>query len=319
MTLRRFTVALLVVCAFVTTSALQAQTPAGQAKISMPGFPSQGEPAKVTVISTGSAPKTALRYAVPADFKGRLEIVTSIAMAMNVLGQAMDMPVPAIKMGADLAITNIAPSGDITYTVTFNGMTLEGDASSPLAQALQAGAGGLNGVKATTVMSNRGLTKSTHMDVADPTLKSMMAQMSTSIENLSTAFPEEAVGVGAKWEVRQAITGGGQTQFQKSIYEVVSLSGKTVSLKVTSEQTAPPQTIDNPMAAAAGGEMTLDKMSGTGVATLTITLDSLVPTSTTESTTSTAMTMTMGGQAIPVTADGKIKHDDRAGERQIAI
>jgi hypothetical protein len=155
-------------------------------------------------------------------------------------------------------------------------------------------------------MTSRGVTKSTQIDAADPTVKALMAQMSASIENLSTAFPEEAVGVGAKWEVRQAITGGGQTQFQKALYEITALAGKTVSMKVTTEQTAPPQTIDNPMAAAAGGEMTLDKMSGAGTGTMTVALDSLVPTSTSSSTTSAAMTMTMGGQAIPVTADGKI-------------
>jgi hypothetical protein len=171
---------------------------------------------------------------------------------------------------------------------------------------LQAGGAGLNGVKATTVMSNRGVTKSTDMQVADPAMQAMMSQMSSSIENLSSAFPEEPVGVGAKWEVRQAITGGGQTQFQKSIYEVASMSGKTVSLKVTTDQTAPPQTIDNPMAAAVGGEMTLDKMTGTGTATITLSLDSLVPTSTTTSSQSTAMTMTMAGQSVPVTAEGKI-------------
>jgi hypothetical protein len=273
----------------------------------MPGYPSQGEAPKITMISTGAAPKQALRYVVPADFKGKLEILTSMNMAMNVMGQSMDQAVPGIRMGADLAVTNIAASGDITYTLTFTGMTFDGDTSGLLVQAMQASAAGITGVKGTTVMSNRGVTKSTHMDVSDPALSAAMAQMSNSVENLSTAFPEEAVGVGGKWEVRQAITGGGQTQFQKAVYEVVSISGKTVSLKVTTEQSAPPQRIDNPMAAAAGGEMTLDKMTGTGTATVTVTLDSLVPVSTTDTTQSTAMTMTMAGQAIPVTADGKIK------------
>jgi hypothetical protein len=53
--------------------------------------------------------------------------------------------------------------------------------------------------------------------------------------------------------------------------------------------------------------MNLDKLSGTGTGTIVVHLDSLVPTSTLESTTSTAMTMSMNGQSVPVTIDGKIK------------
>ncbi len=311
MQLRRSLLLMPFVCAIVTAAAFpaQAQTTAAapqKPKVSMAGYPSQGEPAKVTVISTGAAPKQALRYSVPATFKGKLEMLTTMAMTLMVMGQPMDQPVPTIKIGADLAVTGVAPNGDITYTVTFTGLSLDGDASGPLGQMLQAGGGGLTGVKATTVMTSRGVAKSTDMEVADPTMKAMMSQMSASIENLSSAFPEEPVGVGAKWEVRQAISGGGQTQFQKSIYEVTSIAGKTVSLKVTSDQTAPPQTIDNPMAAAAGGEMTLDKMTGTGTATITMSLDSLIPSSTTTTSQSTAMTMTMAGQTVPVTAEGKI-------------
>jgi hypothetical protein len=272
----------------------------------MAGYPSQGEPPKVTLISAGAEPKKALRYTVPADFKGKLDILTTMSMAITAMGQAMDQAVPGIRMSADLAVTSIAANGDVTYVLTFTGMALEGDTSGIMAQALQAGTANIVGVKGTTVMTNRGAVKSTKMDVSDPALAAAMSQMSNSVENLSTAFPEEPIGVGGKWEVRQAITGGGQTQFQKAIFEVVSMSGKTVSLKVTTEQSAPPQTIDNPMAAAAGGEMTLDKMSGKGTATVTITLDSLVPTSTTETAQSTAMTMTMGGTPIPMTADGKI-------------
>jgi hypothetical protein len=273
----------------------------------MPGFPAPGQPSKVTVLGTGSGAKQALRYNVPATFKGRMEMVTSMNMSMNLMGQQMDMPVPPMKMGVDLTVTGIAPNGDITYNLAFTGMTMEGDASSPVAMQLQAATAGISGIKGTTTMSNRGVTKSSSLDVADPTLKAMLSQMTSSVENISTPFPEEAVGVGAKWEVRQAITAAGYTQFQKAIYEVTAIDGPAVSLKVTTETSAPPQPINNPMAAQSGGEMALDKMTGSGVGTMTIRLDSLTPTSSIEQTTSTAMTMNVQGQSMAIMSDGKIK------------
>jgi hypothetical protein len=53
--------------------------------------------------------------------------------------------------------------------------------------------------------------------------------------------------------------------------------------------------------------MKLDKMTGSGLGTVVIRLDSLVPTATMESTTATAMSMDMGGQTMAITADGKVK------------
>lgn len=313
MKVRRSLPTLIALCLLVFTAATpRAQTPASTAPaqapaLSMPGFPAPGQPAKVTVVGTGAAPKKALRYTVPATFKGSLEIVTSMNMSMNVMGQAMDMPVPAIRMGLNLAVTSVAPNGDITYSMAFTGMKLDGDASNPVAMQLQAATAGIANIKGSATMNNRGLITSSKLDAGDPALQAMLSQMTSSVENLSTAFPEEAVGVGAKWEVRQALTSGGQTQFQKSIYEVTAITGATVNLKVTTETSAPPQTINNPMAAAAGGEMTLEKMTGSGAGTMTIQLDSLTPTSSIEQTTSTAMTMSIQGQSMPITSDGKIK------------
>ena len=114
------------------------------------------------------------------------------------------------------------------------------------------------------------------------------------------------MGVGARWEVRQGVSTSGQTIFQKTVYEVVSIDGQAVSLKVTSEQTAPPQSVSNPNLPA-GSEMNLDRMSGSGTGTTIIHLDSLVPTSSMESTTSSAMSMSAGGQSMAVSTDGKIK------------
>jgi hypothetical protein len=75
----------------------------------------------------------------------------------------------------------------------------------------------------------------------------MIGELTSQVENLATAFPEEAVGVGAKWETRQAAKTAGQVTFQKTITEVVSIDGTTIKMKYTTEQTIPPQALTNSM------------------------------------------------------------------------
>jgi hypothetical protein len=237
-----------------------------------------------------------------------MDMTTAMSMSTNFGGMATPMDMPTMKMTIELNVTSVAPNGDIAYDLAFTGMTIDSGANAnpTVTQALQGVVAGVTSIKGSATISNRGVTKSTKLEVADAAMQQVLGQMTSSVENLSMPFPEEAVGAGARWEVRQAISSGGQTIFQKTEYELVSIEGSAVSMKVKTEQTAPPQAVSNP-ALPAGAEMNLDKMSGTGTGTIVVHLDSLVPTSTLESTTSTAMTMSMSGQSMPVTIDGKIK------------
>lgn len=298
---------LLVVCAFIGAAMPGAQTQQTQA-LSMPGFPAAGAPPTVTVLSSGAAPKKQLRYTIPAMQKARMDMTTTISMAMNMGGMAIPMDMPTMKMSIDIGVTNIAANGDITYNMAFTSATVEGGAAADpmVASTMQTALAGITSIKGTSTVSSRGVTKSTKLDIGDPAMQQIIGQMTSSVENLSMPFPEEAVGAGAKWEVRQGNTTGGQTMFVKSTYELVSIDGNAVSLKVVTEQTAPPQPISNP-ALPAGAEMNLEKVTGSGTGTILIRLDSLVPTSQLESATTMAMTMSMGGQSQPITTDMKMK------------
>lgn len=304
--------ALLVVCAFLAGAApgAQTQTP------SMPGYPAVGAPATVSVLSPGAEPRKQLRYSIAPTLTQTMDMTTAISMSMNLGGMAMPMDMPTMKMSADLAVTGIATNGDITYSIAFTGMTAEGgaDANPMVAQMMAGAADSIKAIKGTATVSNRGVVKSSKLDIGDPTLQQVLGQAATSLENVSMPFPEEAIGVGAKWEVRNAVTSGGQTSFQKSIYELVSIDGPTVSLKATTEQTAPPQSVSNP-ALPAGTEMALEKLTGTGTGTIVIRLDSLVPTSQAESSVTMSMSISMGGMSQPVTSDMKMKMSVAPGKK----
>ena len=292
--------AAIVAGAFFAVASPHAQTP-----ISMPGYPAVGAPPTVTLLSAGAEPRKQLRYTIAAGAAARMDVASTINLSMTAAGVAFPIDLPKSTMVVDLTVTSVAPNGDITYNMAFTEMSSDGPVTNPIAAPLLAGmADSVKSIKGTTTISNRGITKSSKLDAGDPATQLLLGQLMSSVGNPSMPFPEEAVGVGAKWEVRQALSGGGQTKFEKATYELVSIDGSTVSLKSTIEQTAPAQSVSNPMLPA-GTELSLEKLTGTGSGTATIRLDSLVPTSQTETTITMTMSTSMGGATAPITSELK--------------
>src|SRR5262249_50062203 len=156
----------------------------------------------------------------------------------------------------------------------------EGADNSPAAAAIRSAAANITAIKGTATTTNRGIGRAAkfNFNQADPAMQQTLSQLETSIEGMSMPLPEEAVGLGARWEVRQRLNSNGIVMFQKAEYTVTAIDGNAVTLSVKTDQTAPAQDISNP-AMPAGASMHLAKMSGTGTGTVALRLDGLVPTS----------------------------------------
>jgi hypothetical protein len=291
------------------TATPHAQTPAAaQAVPTLEGYPAVGSPATVKLIDAGAQPRKQLRYNIPATYKGSMDMSMAMSMNMNAGGMSIPMSLPVVKMSADLAVTGVTPAGETTYSMAFTGVSVDAsaDANPMLAQALGGLESSIKSIKGTATVTNRGQVKSAKLDMGDTQAQQMVGELSSQLANLSTALPEEAVGVGAKWESRSAVNTAGQTSFQKIVAEVVSIEGSTVTLKLAIEQTTPPQSITNP-ALPAGAEVHVDSAKGTGTGTQVIHLDSLIPTGETNVVSSMSMTISMAGQTQPMTSENTIK------------
>jgi hypothetical protein len=89
-------------------------------------------------------------------------------------------------------------------------------------------------------------------------------------------------------------------------YELVSVTGNTVQLKMKSETMAPPQQVTNPMLGP-DAQVQIDKLTGNSTGTVTLQLDALVPTSESSGITNSQMSLTMAGQSQQVGVDIKMK------------
>jgi hypothetical protein len=263
------------------------------------GFPATGAPPAITLLSTGAAPRAALRYKVPAGTKARTEMSTAMGMTMEMAGMALpEMKLPTMKMVVDISVDAVAPNGDMTFTSGVSSMTFDATGVDPTIAAGMAGMNtDLSSVKTSGTMSNRGITnQKLELDkITDPALKQMMDTAGTALQSISFPLPEEPVGIGAKWEIRQRMAASGVETMAKQTVEVIAIQGSKVTLKVTVDQTAPPQQMKNP-ALPAEAEVSLLKFTGTGTTTSVLDLVSL--SSEGEGTMSMAMVMQVKMQGM---------------------
>lgn len=252
----------------------------------------QAPASTLTLLSNGSAPRKALRYVVPAGTTARTRMSTEMSMAMEMGGMAMpEMKMPTMSMVAEMAISAVAANGDMSFSSSISDMAFDTTNANPmLAAGLADVKTDLSSVKTSGSMTSRGITsQQINFDaIQDPQLKQMMDAASTTIQQLSFPMPEEEVGVGAQWQTKQRMSSGGVNIDTVATVELVAVDGNKITLKVTTEQTAPPQTMQNP-ALPPEAEINLVDFSGSGSGTTVIDLTSL----STQSDTSMTMNMVM--------------------------
>ena len=273
-------------------TAQQLQAPAG--------FPAVGAPPAITVTATGAAPRKALRYAVPNGHREHMTIDTTMAMTIDAGGMSLpEMKLPTMRVGADMVVTAVSPAGDMTVTTTFSDVNWLStpDTDPSMLSMLQGASADIKGLSGTSVISNRALTSEVHFDtskITNPQIAQTLGSVQNMVQNLSLPLPEEAVGVGATWEVRLGMMSGGMQAFNKYTIELTALDEKTCAMKVALEQTAPPQAVSNPNMPA-GVTASIDKFTSTATGTVKLQFDTLAPTSEMNLNTATAMSMDMGG------------------------
>ena len=301
--MKRAVLLVVFVCAAVAAvPRLRAQTPVPTPE----GYPSAGQPPIVTVLSPGAAPRKALRYKFASGRRDHMNMDMLIGMNISMTGADLPpMQMPTMRMGADLATTSVTPDGDASYTLKFTDMKfLPTPGVDPqMISAMQNMPVDITQLQGTAVVTSRGVTREMKLDldkITDPQLSQMMGSVSSSMQTLSMALPESAVGVGARWELRQSVESGGMHSFQKYEFELVSMDDNGCKLAAKVEQMAPPQALHNP-AMPPGTEASIEKLTGAGSGTMAIRWDSIVPTSEMNIQSSMVLNMSMSGSSQQMT------------------
>jgi hypothetical protein len=240
-------------------------------------------PAKLELLDAGAAPRQELRFRPLANSQQTMTMTMGMKMEM-VMGET-PIPktnLPKIVMKIDLKVGKIEPSGDINYRFNYSDISAIADKDTPpeLTASIQKSMKTLVGISGDIVVGSDGRVKSQKLTLPktiEPTLKQTLDQFTKSVEQMSTRLPSQAVGLGAKWQTVNAVTANGIQLTQTATYEVVALDARGMTVKSRIVQSAPPQNIPVPSAAATNNKIKIDSLESTGEGTYVVRFDSLLP------------------------------------------
>jgi hypothetical protein len=241
----------------------------------------------VKLLEPGAEPRNQLRLHVKAGDKQTMIMTVNVNMDMSMPGAGKGAPAPAttkiptMSIPMDMTVQSVAANGDINYQAVIGEPAVadEPGVAPQMMQAMKTAISGIKGMTATGILSNRGISKKadiTAPNTADPQVTQTADQIKEGMSNLGARLPEEAVGPGAKWEIKRPIKTQGITTEQTETYELVSAEGDHLNMKFTVEQDASNQKMQNP--AMKGAEVNLIKLTTTGSGTSESDLSKLMPT-----------------------------------------
>lgn len=162
----------------------------------------------VTVEDPGSEPRRELRLAVEAGDVDRLTQRQENSLEISAGGQVQSSPSPSTEI--DLSYTVDEATADrIVATGTYDDVrVLESPGDDPaVVSQLRELLDGFRGVTTRTAYTPRGEILEARFDdlqlsgPAGPLLEQFASSFTDAVMSLSTPFPEEAVGVGARWRI----------------------------------------------------------------------------------------------------------------------
>ena len=239
-------------------------------------------PANIELLTPGAEPRRELKFRPAANSKQTMTMTMGMSMDMSMGDSPMPkIPIPKMVIKMDLNVQKVDPSGDIYYNFAYGDIKVISDKDTPPAMlaAMQKSLKSLVGIQGNIVINSSGLVKSKNLilpKTVDPTIKETLEQFNQSIDQISTQLPSGILGMGAKWQVNNAIQSGGIKFNQSSVYEIVEISdiGMTVQSKMT--QSARPQDLKLPNLGK-DVKAKLTSLNSTGEGQYRVRFDSLLP------------------------------------------
>jgi hypothetical protein len=237
---------------------------------------------KVKLLDAGASPQKVLRLKPTKGDKISTEMSMDMGMEVSINGTVLPSPkTPTIRMLMDIEFAEITAAKDIRYNFVFNKVTLDPSPDTPpqMRAAIETGLRSMEGLSGFSLVDDRGFTKEAEFKVPDnaaANIKQTLDGMKQSLNQLSAPLPEEAVGVGAKWQVEQTVTSNGISLQQTALYELLSLKGDVITLGVVLKQTAAEQNVAAP-GLPRGTKITLTALDSTGSGEIQLSLEKVMP------------------------------------------
>lgn len=233
------------------------------------------------ILSTGAEPKKVLRFH-PEPGQTQTAVLTIKASSVT---QVPGVPVqnvksPAVELTIQTTVKSVAENGDIAFESVMKDVKViaQPGGAPELTENISQMVTPLKGRTAASVVSSRGVNKKTQPEEPEKERsESEMAisQLEEMLSDMAMELPEEAVGIGARWEKRRPVKSDGIKMTQVAVYEIVLITGDEIVITGLMTQTAGSQKVPN--AAGASVKVDITRVTGSGTDNSTWNLTRLLP------------------------------------------
>lgn len=234
--------------------------------------------AQIDLLQPGEGEMATVRLHPKAGTSESMQITLDMDMKMDMGGMGqMPTDLPPLVMTLDATVDKVEPNGDIHYTYTLKDMKIAegGEVEPMLRAALEKQLPTLEGAKGTHVVSATGVVKKSDFKPPAGAAEQQLTNMQKGMNHASAAFPDEPIGIGARWRVTQPVHDNGLSLEQTVVYTLKERSGDKVVLTT--------ELIQKPAADAKievqGANAELARFQSMGDGETTIDLGRLFPTS----------------------------------------
>lgn len=261
---------------------------------------------EIKLLDAGSEPRQVLRLQTKPQEVQRVKLSARMSMGLSVADKpAQTIKTPLAVMSATITPQETNAQGELVYEVAITDVTVkpEEGALPQLVQEMEKSLGKAKGMVLLGTMTDRYLTKQIEAKNSTGTLpvtKEDLETLKETFSNSELVLPEEAVGVGARWELKHKKKKRGMMVDETIQHEITALEGNVANIKSTIRQSATSQKISNPIMPALKVDM--NKMTGSLTETATVDLTRIFPVhATADEQSEIIMSMTTGGQKQTLT------------------
>jgi hypothetical protein len=235
-------------CLLLATTSCRSKYQPQTVEVADPGPPQRVLPT-MRVLDAGMTPRVPLRYRVQPGVTEVLYIELARAQAMQSGDQGGQSGIPPVRLEVKMGPAEPTPQGLIRHQVQITQVRISEMAqkmSPAQLEQLQNTLAPLLQVQGWSEMDIQGRVRRGEfrgMEDVPPRLRTMLGNIRSAL--LTVPFPDEPLGVRARWEVERRVQFSGVWVDQVVTYHIEKMGEGQLELQITARQTASPQSIGN--------------------------------------------------------------------------
>lgn len=233
-------------CLLVATTSCRTAYQPQTVEVADPGPPERVLPT-VRVLDAGMTPRVPLRYRVAPGLSEVLYLELARAQAMQAGQEGAQSGIPPVQLEVKMGPAQPTPQGFIRHPIQITQVRISrmAEKMSPAQrEQLEKTLAPLLQVQGWSEMDVQGRVRRGEfrgMEDVPPRLRTMLGNIRAAL--LTVPFPDEPLGVRARWEVERKVQFSGVWVDQVVTYHIEKMDREEITLQITARQTAPPQAI----------------------------------------------------------------------------